>query len=58
MKSEDMKQSLEEGKIVLLEDRVKRLEKQVRILETVVGRIAKANGIEVEIFQDGLVIIS
>lgn len=45
-------------KIQDLERRVKRLEASVRILETLAQQYCKANGIKVERYQDGLVVIS
>lgn len=45
-------------KIDTLEVKVENLETSVRILEVVVGKLAMANGIKVERFVDGLVVIS
>jgi hypothetical protein len=45
-------------KIEDLKARVLRLEKAVSILEIVAGKIAMANGLKVEKFQNGIVIIS
>jgi hypothetical protein len=45
-------------KIEDLKARVMRLEKAVSILEIVAGKIAMANGLRIEKFQNGVVIIS
>ena len=42
----------------VLEYRIKQLETSVRILEIIADRYARQNGIKVERFQDGLVVIS
>jgi len=44
--------------IETLEIKIKRLEIRIEILEVLLGKLAMANGIRVEKFQNGLVVIS
>jgi len=41
-----------------LKNRINYLERKIRILEVLVNKFAVANGIKVETFQNGLVVIS
>jgi len=54
-----MKEDKEElSKMTILENKINYLERKIRILEVLVGKFATANGIKVESYQDGLVVIS
>ena len=48
----------ETDKIEILKSRIKNLETLVRTLEVVTGKLALANGIKVERYTNGLIVIS
>ena len=55
---EAVKENIITNKFKSLEYRMKKLEVSIRILEVLAQKFANENGIRVERFQDGLVIIS
>jgi len=49
---------IDKYQIKILTDRIERLEKSYSVLEIIVNKLAMINGVKIEKYQNGLVIIS